>query len=134
MLHQYKAILAHVGQILSHVGICWANIGTMFDIGLILIHFGLVLGSCWAILGYVLAFISDLGISVSWTFGSMQGICKEYSIYKEKQHCLEVLMMFLMLCLITICARYFSVLRWHLNGTFGGMGGLLLVGVLAVVA
>ena len=64
-------------------------------------------------------------VSVSLSFGSMQGVCKKYSKHnKEKQHVLAVLLMFLMLCLTmfaTQFARYFLVLRWHLNGTFGGV-------------
>jgi hypothetical protein len=67
-------------------------------------------------LGYVLAFILDLGISVSLRFVSMQGVCRKCSKYKGKQHFLAVLLMFLMLCL-TMFARYFSgvavAFKWY---------------------
>ena len=67
-------------------------------------------------------------VSVSLSFGSMQGVCKKYSKHnKEKQHVLAVLLMFLMLCL-TMCARYFSGAAVAFEGYFWWcMGGLLLV-------
>ena len=71
-------------------------------------------------------------VSVSLSFGSMQGVCKKYSKHKEKQHVLAVLLMFLMLCL-TMFARYFCgvavAFEWYF---WWCMGGLLLVGVLVV--
>ena len=64
----------------------------------------------------------------------MQGVCKKYSKHKEKQHVLAVLLMFLMLCL-TMFARYFSSVAVAFEWYFWWcMGGLLLVGVLVVVA
>jgi len=76
-------MLAHVGQMLGHVGKRWDHIWYWAylepfwaNIGLMLSHFGLCVGL------YL--------VSVSLSFGSMQGVCKEYSKHKEKQHVLAV--------------------------------------------
>ena len=77
-------------------------------------------------------------VSVSLSFGSMQGVCKKYSKHNKEKHVLAVLLMFLMLCLTmfaTQFARYFSgvavAFEWYF---WWCMGGLLLVCVLVVVA
>jgi hypothetical protein len=66
--------------------------------------------------------------------GPCKAFVKKYSKHKEKQHVLAVLLMFLMLCL-TMFASYFSdvvvAFEWYF---WWCMGGLLLVGVLVVVA
>ena len=70
--------------------------------------------------------------------GPRKAFVKKYNKHKEKQHVLAVLLMFLMLCLTmfaTQFARYFSgvavAFEWYF---WWCMGGLLLVGVLVVVA
>ena len=66
-------------------------------------------------------------VSVSLSFGSMQGVCNKYSKHKEKQHALAVLLVFLMLCL-TMFATYFSGVAVAFEGYFWWcMGGLLQV-------
>ena len=120
----------HVALIWSHVGPCWADVESggetlghiwywaylepfWANIGLMLSHFGLRAGL------YL--------VSVSLSFGSMQGVCNKYSKHKEKQHVLDVLLVFLMLCL-TMFARYFSGVVVAFEGYFWWcMGGLLLV-------
>ena len=110
----------------------WGNVRTIFDIGLILSHF-------WANIRLMLSHFGLCAglylVSVSLSFGSMQGVCKKYSKHKEKQRVLAVLLMFLMLCL-TMFARYFCgvavafewyflvVYGWSLaGGCLGGGGG-----------
>ena len=58
-------------------------------------------------LGYVLAFILDLGISVSLRFVPMQGVCKKYSKYEETQHFLAVLLMFFDAMFNYVCEVFF---------------------------
>ena len=62
-----------------HVGLCLSNVGGYFapTFTILGLHVGTILGLCWAILAIlrsvsVLAFILDLGISVSLSFGPWQ--------------------------------------------------------------
>ena len=161
MLGQCGATLVYVGTVLGHVVssigpmLCWAYVDAcctnmepccpmlgrcwlmwgrpylIFDIGLILSHFVPILGSCWAILGYVLAFIL---FRCRWVLGPCTAFVKKYTKHTEKQHVLALLLMCLVLCL-TMFARYFSgvgvAFEWYF---WWCMGGLLLVSVLVVVA
>ena len=80
LLHKYKAILAHVGQMLSHVGICWGNVGTIFHI-----YYWAYLEPFWALCW---------PLSPTWAFqcrgvlvlGPHKAFAKKYSIYKENKH------------------------------------------------
>ena len=46
-------------------------------------------------------------VSVSLSFGSMQGVCKEYSKHREKQHVLAVLLMFFDFMFNYVCEVFF---------------------------
>jgi len=85
--------MLHLGYACLISGLCWAIVG----------YVSIILGSCWAILVYFVvcvglcwARVGTTILGLSWaTFGHARG----------------------MLCLPGI----FLVLRWHLNGTFGGV-------------
>ena len=107
---------------LGRCWLMWGNVGTIFDIGLILSHFGLILGSCWGTLGYVLAFI---WFRCRWVLGPCKAYVKN-TVNTTKKNNMFWLCCWCFWCYVKQCLRrslrgIFLVLRWHLNGTFGGV-------------
>ena len=133
---------------LGHVEQCWAWLSwyILGRVGTILGSFWAILG----IFRYLLAFILDLGISWLLRFGlvglfvfdfgylkivgswpcrlyfglgdCILGLCKAFAKKrsKHKERKIAVLLMLFMLCL-TMFARCFSWLWWHLDCDFGGV-------------
>ena len=124
---------------LDRCWVVWEYVGAtlgpyfIFNIGLILSQFWANIGLMLSHFGSVLACISDLGISVSWSFGfgSTQGVCKKIQYTPQrKQTLFGCLAHVLMPCLIMF-ARYFSDVAvafewygWSLAGGCLGGGGI----------
>ena len=75
---------------------------------------GSVLAFVGAMLGHLVVF--TLGLGIAFWVHAKRGPKNAVSTKKK----MAVLLMLFMLCL-TMFARYFSVLRWHLDCDFGGV-------------
>ena len=82
------------------------------------ILYGWFWGLCWPLLGLCWDILSSLLWAWALHFGFMQSVGQKTQWAQRKK--MAVLLMLFMLCL-TMFARYFSVLRWHLDCDFGGV-------------